>query len=541
VNPSTGLREPIPLPGVDCAFDGSQGWNDVPPEIAAVNPLLDQFGNGDAGEKYRSYLVTGNFEWDFDSFNVNAILNYHDQRTRWVGDQDGGSSTVIFAGEENKFENYSAEVRMFTQFESPLNFVFGVYYQDTNLWFDQDVIFAFAPVPGVGVLGPRNTLPLQDPADEFTAYNKLSETDGTTESVYGELKWDITDQWQFTAGVRYHHEEKDSYFIQPYVWPGLTGLFTLYDPADPGRTRPEFDQKFSNWIPEATLRWEPTDDLTIYAAYKEGWKSGGFSNSAILSNLSPPGFQDFIFDPEQNKGGELGIKAAMFEGSMISQFEVFYYKFRDLQVDFFNSEQFAYVTENAGGSETYGAELQVDWATPFEGLTLSGSLSYLISEYTEFLNFCYPGQTPAEGCGPILPGQSETDLRQDLKGNTRPGAPKWSGFLAFNYERPLGSLFALGLTGNAQYKSKTYLNPTDPNATYGSYWTYDANVRLSTQDGHWQLAFIGKNLSDKLAIRGAGFVPGTGGNTGTDFGFGADYRGSAIRGRQYELELTWRY
>ena len=536
----TPLYEPLPLPSVDCSFDGSRGWNDVPPDIAAVNPLLDQFGNGDAGEKYRSYTVTNTLDWTFDSFDVTAILNCHHQKTQWVGDQDGGAVTSIFAGEENKFRNYSGEVRAVTRLDQPVNFVLGAYYQDTNIWFDQDVIFAFIPVPGVGVLGPRNTAPLADPADEFTAYNKKSETDGKTESVYGEVIWDITDQWQLTTGVRYIHEEKDSYFIQPYVNPFVTGLFIPYDPGNPA-TRVAFDQTFEKWIPEATLRWEPTDELTLYVAYKEGFKSGGFSNSAILSNLSPPGFFDFVFDPEKNRGGEVGVKASLFENSMLASFEIFYYKFRDLQVDFFNSQQFAYVTENAGGSKTYGAEFQADWATPLDGLTVSANLGYLKAEFTQFENFCYVGQTPAQGCGPLVPGQNEADLRQDLAGNTRPGAPKWSGFVAGNYERPIGDSLMFGISGNIQYKSETTLSSSDPNATYDSYFTYDANVRVFTQDGKWQLAFIGKNLSDKLAIRGAANVPGTGGNTGTDQGFRGDLSGGAIRGRQYELELTWNY
>ncbi len=53
---------------------------------------------------------------------------------------------------------------------------------------------------------------------------------------------------------------------------------------------------------------------------------------------------------------------------MLASLEVHYYKFRGLQVDFFNDAQFAFVTSNAGGSQTYGAEVQVDWATPVEGL-----------------------------------------------------------------------------------------------------------------------------------------------------------------------------
>ena len=535
----TPLFEPIARPTVDCVFDGSRGWNDVPPAIAAVNPLLDQFGNGDAGEKYTSGVITTTLDWSLDQVDVTGIINYHEQTMRWVGDQDGGAVTSIFAAEKNKFENFSTEVRAVTRFEQPFNFVLGGYYQNTNIWFDQDVIFAFIPVPGIGVLGPRNTAPLADPADEFTAYNKLSETDGETISVYGEVIWDITDRLQLTTGLRYIKETKDSYFIQPYVNPFVTGLFIPFNAADP-RTTVAFDQTFKNAIPEATLRWEATDDYTFYVAYKEGFKSGGFSNSAILSNLSPPGGFDFVFNPEHNKGGEAGVKASLFENSMLASFEVFYYKFRDLQVDFFNSQQFAYVTENAGGSETYGAEFQADWATPIDGLVLGGSLGYLESKFTDFESFCFVGQRPDQGCT-LLPGQNEANVRQNLKGNTRPGAPKWSGHVYAAYDRPINEGLVFGIVGNLQYKSKTILSSTDPTATYKAYVTYDANVHIASSDGKWQVALIGKNLSDKLAIRGAGNVPGTGGNTGTAEGFGGDLSGGAIRGRQVELEFQWRY
>lgn len=535
----TPLFAPIARPTVDCRFDGSRGWNDIPPEIAAVNPLLNQFGNGDAGEKYTSWVLTGKFDWTFEKWELSTIVNYHDQKMRWVGDQDGGAVTSIFAAEQNAFDNFSIEPRLVTRFDSPLNFVLGAYYQKTDRFFDQDVIFAFVPIPGVGVLGPRNTAPLADPADEFTAYNKISETDGKTASIYGEVVWDITDMWQLTTGLRYIEETKDSFFIQPYVHPFVTGLFIPFNPANP-RTRVAFDQKFKNAIPEATLRFTPNDDWTFYAAYKEGFKSGGFSNSAILSNLSPPGGFDFVFDPEHNKGGEVGVKAALFDNSAIASFEVFYYKFRDLQVDFFNSQQFAFVTENAGGSETYGAELQIDWATPVEGLTLGGSLGYLESKFTNFQSFCFVGQRPDQGCT-LLPGQNEANVRQNLKGNTRPGAPKWSGHVVAMYERPITDALVFGITGNLQYKSRTILSATDPNATYKAYVTYDANIRIGSADGKWQVAFIGKNLADKLAIRGAGNVPGTGGNTGTTEGFRGDLSGGAIRGRQLELEFLWRH
>lgn len=89
-------------------------------------------------------------------------------------------------------------------------------------------------------------------------------------------------------------------------------------------------------------------------------------------------------------------------------------------MDFFNSAQFAFITSNAGGSETQGAELQL--------------------------------------------GGVETDARQNLDGNTRPNAPKWSGFVAADYERPISATLVLGITANMQFKGSMALIATDPAA-----------------------------------------------------------------------------
>jgi len=523
----TPLRQPVPLPNADCRPDGRRGYNNPPPEIAQTNRLLRQFGGKD-GDLYESYSVTGTFNFSLDTIDLQAILNYHDQEAEWVGDQDATAVTAIFAGENNTFDNMSAEFRAVTRLDQPVNFVLGAYLQKTELNFNQVVNFA----------GARNTA--ADPNDEFTAYDKISETEGETWSAYGEVIWDIADRWQLTAGGRYINENKDSFFLQPYVNPFFRGLFTLYDPAN-AATVARADQTFKEFIPEATLRWEPTDDLTLYAAYKEGFKSGGFSNSAILSNLSPGGREDFIFDPEQVQGVEVGAKATLLDGSMLLTFEAFYYEFDDLQVDFFNSAQFAYVTTNAGGSITRGAELQVDWATPVDGLMVSGSLGFLRSYFTDFESFCYTGQTLEQGCILPPPPAVETDASQNLKNNTRPNAPKWSGFIAVDYERALTQNLVFGVTANMQFRTDLKLSATDPAAVQDGYETYDANIRLATADGKWQLAFIGKNLTDEYAFRSAGNVPGTGGNTGTPEGFRSDLQGVAIRPRQYELELTWRY
>ena len=309
----------------------------------------------------------------------------------------------------------------------------------------------------------------------------------------------------------------------------------------------EADQSFNDASPEATLRWEPTDNLTLYAAYKEGFKSGGFSNSAIHSTITivnndpSTSLPDFVFAPEHVKGFEGGVKASLFDRTLSVELEAYHYKFKDLQIDFFNSPTFAFITENAGGAKTDGAELQFTWVPEqVTGLTLTGSVAYNIAKYTDFVAPCYAGQKPSQGCNlPISPGEVP---KQQLAGQTRALAPKWAGSLGIDYEAPIGNGLLIGLSTNVKWKSKHRLggfnNPYDEQKGYA---TLDASVRFGNEDRNWEFAVIGKNLTNKYALLSAGDTPGTGGNTGTALGFVADRYGTPIVRRTVELQFTWRY
>jgi outer membrane receptor protein involved in Fe transport len=272
-------------PGNECLADRASGQNPIPPTLAASDPDLGRFG-GELGESYKSYIVTGDLEWDTDKVNVTAIANWHQQRIGWVIDADGGGDTAVMAAEFSTFDAFSIETRASTKFEGRLNGVVGFYYQDTKRDWRQDVIFAGSEDSSVA-----------DPMDRFVSYNKVSETDGQTVSIYAELIYDINDQFELTAGLRYIDEKKDSYFTQPYVNPffkGMTGPGFTFGPNDgpaplfvEGRMLTD-DRSFDDFIPEVTLRWQPNDETTVWVAYKQGFKSGGFDNGSTAPSITPP-------------------------------------------------------------------------------------------------------------------------------------------------------------------------------------------------------------------------------------------------------------
>lgn len=523
-------------PGNECLPDRATGQNPIPQALADSTPDLGRFG-GELGESYKSYIVTGDFEWDTEYVNVQTILNWHQQRVGWIIDADGGGQTAVFASEFSTFDAYSAEVRASTKFDGGINGVLGFYYQDTKRDWRQEVIFAGSEDSSVA-----------DPRDRFISYDKVSQTDGETISIYGELIWDITDQFELTAGVRYIDEKKDSFFTQPFVNPffkGLTGPGFTPGPNDgpaplfvEGRILAD-DRSFDDFIPEVTLRWQPNDETTVWVAYKQGFKSGGFDNGSIDSTLNSDPIGDITYDPETVEGGEAGIKMLLADGALSLEFDIYYYKYSDLQLNFFNATTFAFRTFNAGSAKTKGAELQVNWAPDnVEGLRINGSLAYNDANYVQFTAPCFAGQRPDQGCtfDPTLALQE-----QDLSGGKRDFAPKWAGNIGFDFTRPFGNGLEWGVAPNLRYKSKYLPNSFIQDRFQGGYFWLDAAIRIGDIDGTWQFAIIGRNLTDKYVLSRIVDIPSTGGNQGLPNAFNADRSGAPLTPRTIEFEFSFRF
>ena len=83
------------------------------------------------------------------------------------------------------------------------------------------------------------------------------------------------------------------------------------------------DQSFDDFVPELTIRYQPTDTLTYFLAYKEGWKSGGFDNGSIDSTLNADPIGDITYEPENVSGFEAGVKALVADGSLEVNFDIF--------------------------------------------------------------------------------------------------------------------------------------------------------------------------------------------------------------------------
>ncbi len=405
----------------------------------------------------------------------------------------------------NTLKQYSQELRLTSDFDGPFNFMLGAFYEWRKFGFDtaQNGV-------NISIIAP-------DPVTGFTFdwdKNHVTKTDAA--SIFGSVIFDLTDQLELSGGVRYTKENKTQTISVPYVHTFLSSTPAF---LQSGFNSGPIDFSDDNISPEATIKYQINPDVNVFASFKTGFKSGGIDNSALPSNslsqaAASGDFSSLIYKSEKAIGGEIGFKSQFANRTFTLNGTAFYYVFDDLQVQVFNAVAVQFVTTNAGEVTTKGVDLGWDWRTPVEGLNLSGNLSYLDAQYSaSFVTF--------KGV--------------DLEGRDAPGAPNWSGNIAFDWEIPLGDRLALSLNGNALYSGSYFTNQTSFNDfVQGSYVSFDGAIAVGDPDGAWKLSLIGVNLTDKIRTISSGdrpFLPAG----------GDDIIVSQNRGRQVFVEASFRF
>jgi iron complex outermembrane recepter protein len=507
---------------VPCDQKWRVAQNPVFPALAASNPHYGKHG-GELYDDYRLFSVAGTAEYRGSNFTFTTVANYQDILSNSVNDFIYSGAPMIWFWEHEAYKAHSLESRVVTSFASPVNFMVGGYYQHSN--------YSSANAPAY--FGFENSAAV-NPADRFIAADVVSGTKGETLSAFGQLIWKVVDQVEVTAGARYTHETKDSDYVIPYANPVLAPGFRVNRPA-------KIPQTFNNVSPEATITYRPQSNVTVYAAYKTGFKSGGFSNNTLDRPSNSLTFDNAVFGPEKAKGFEGGVRAELFDHTLRASLTGYSYRFKGLQVDFFNPVTFGFITRNAASSTSRGVELEAQYVPPFvAGLTLNGALNYNKSIFKSFPNApCWAGQAIEEGCNLAGP-------RQDISGKPTPLAPRWAGTFGFDYTTPLSETIEVGLSANGRYSGSYYASYfANPNTIQPSYTTLDATLRIGSRDKKWDLSLIGKNLTNKRIIYLGIDTAGTGAGTGTALSNPArvhgDQAAAVSQPRMFQVVASYRF
>ncbi|RYE74074.1 MAG: TonB-dependent receptor, partial [Myxococcales bacterium] len=128
-------------------------------------------------------------------------------------------------------------------------------------------------------------------------------------AAFANLGYAFSDQFRVDASLRYDHDKRENTTLTPTAFlPNVPG----FPQGVSGEVR---EQSFDDWQPKLTLTWMPNPDMTLYAGYSRGFRSGGFNQTGVGAVAAANGIVGVsdVFQAETADTFEAGFKTRLFD------------------------------------------------------------------------------------------------------------------------------------------------------------------------------------------------------------------------------------
>jgi len=506
--------------------DGGVLLGSVVPLFAGLPgfPNLEEFSDNEMD------VGTMTIDWDIGDHTLTAITGYASYQYRDVCDCDFSALPLIQVDAAEDYDQFSQEIRLTSPVSDSFDYIIGAYFHNSDLKYTSRESFGAAMAyTQVGVPTPL----LVPNLTRDYAFNQ----DQEMWAVFGSGTWHLSDVTRLTVGLRYQDESKevdhvlhklftggwdysalaavpagtlafgdtaadyDAFLASGWgntdlgggVTPGFlteavfAGLLGTFEHDIRGRTR---DESSVDW--SATLEHELSADSLGYITMATGTKGGGFDARFLQVNDNP----FFEYEEEKATNIELGFKNTLLDGAMALNVSAFYTTVDDFQVSIFDGAT-AFFVDNVAEVETRGLEMDMNWAVN-DNWTVRMAASYLNAEYSKFEGApCWAGTAENNRGDCINRGLSIAG--RDASGEQINFAPDFSGYLNFNYHQEIFDNLewraTLNLSYSADYKVAADLDPVY--AYQEAFTKVDLHLAIGDFDAGWEIALIGKNLTDE--------------------------------------------
>ncbi len=534
--------------------DGGVVLGQVLPEYAGLPgfPDKDEFSNNEMD------LGTLTIDWALGDHTLTSVTGYAQYDYQDICDCDFAAIPLIQVDATEDYDQFSQEIRLTSPGGERFDYIVGMYYQESELNYRS--IEGFGASLAAPLLGAPAAL-TPNLTRDYTM-----DQDQDMWAVFASGTYSFTDSTRLMAGIRYFDESKTASHVLDKSFTGgwdyspaaglpagtltygntaaeydrflgdfagtalvaisegiYAGLLGTFEHNIQNRKRNEEDV---NWI--LTLEQDLNDDTMVFATVSTGTKGGGFDGRFLQTNDGP----FFEYEEETAISYELGLKASLLDGTMSLNATAFLSTVEDYQVSIFDGAT-AFFVQNAAEVETSGLEVDVKWA-PTDGLIVSFAGTYLNAEYSDFPNApCWS----VSGAEPVNRGdcvnRGAADAYRDATGDTNMFSPEFAFNFNVDYRIPVGNALEVRGIFNMNYSDEFFAaSDLDPiYAGVDSYTMYDLRLSIGSQDGTWDIAAIGKNLTDELVSGNSNDQPLVPGN-----GFA-----STDRLRSYALQATYRF
>lgn len=466
-------------------------------------------------------------DWAIGENTISFITGYVAYDLYEVTDGEFTALSMTAGTRTEEFDQWSQEIRWASPVGETFEHLLGVYYQSTELQSGGDAhISVDSDIQAV------LALPLSIAGTRMSRFDQ----DASSVAIFGQSTWNITEELRITGGLRYSEEEKDVIKDQVIAELGqsvesadalLKFAFetALNSDVHTGEEALQDSRSENNLSPSLNVQWDMDENAMFYATVSQGFKGGGFD--AQLANSAD--IENYEYEEEEVTAFELGAKLRLLDGAAVLNAALFRSDFSDVQISTYDGA-LGFLVTNAGETRAQGIELDGRWRA-LENLELGGAFAFLDAEYLKFDDAqCYANQEllEPENCTVNADG----DLTQDLSGRETQFSPEYSAHLFAEYTAQLSdSLHLFSLLEASYVDEYAIANDLDPNLYQDAYTKWNLRVALVPDTDQWELAFIGKNLTDETTSTYGSDVP---------LFTGSIYR-HTDRSRSYALQGTWRF
>lgn len=442
----SGNTSIFPLDGLGRA----QALGAVPTPFGETRNDLETF------DRWNTTGVTGLIDIDVaPRLTLSVVAGYRHYDQRFLFNTDGTEIEVTRTQFARDYDQISTEARL-AYFSDDLRLVGGVFYMFEDK---------------AGTLGLVRAAPLP----VTTTFLFPSTNKGEAVAAFADGTVNLSDRFAVIAGVRYSEETKRDRTDSATV-ADIRGIDAPVAPRVTG-SRSSFD-KYTAWTPRAGVEFRPADDLLLYATASRGFKSGGVNSYDVRASFQP----EFVW------AYEAGIKSELFDRRLRLNATGFHYDYTDLQVStFLNGLTFI---SNAASARIDGVEVEAVGKVA-GGLDFGLSASWLDARYRRF-------STPFGLSPAVVTGGPRAPNIVDVSGNRLRNAPEWKLSGSVDYEVELSSTLRLRASTLVSYQSRVYFSPFNETTVSNAPFTLvDARLGLGATNDRWEVAVIGKNLTDR--------------------------------------------
>lgn len=426
-NPVTGMYD-------ENAFLNSDPWNN-----SRTGPLeiFAPFGQPKPEPQiYHNYIAGAQLDYNLNGITITEIPSYFylDNNDRYfLGDID--------SHKEDYYSEYTEELRASGTL-GPVKFIGGLYFYNQH---GRSYYFL----------------------DPFQVYDSdITHNVKQGEAVFGQATYSATDRLRLIGGARVSFDQRNA------------AGFSEVGPSDY-----TFNHDYHNIDYKVGAEYDVTSKIMAYATAQTSYTPGTFNEAP-----STPTFTNAV-KPSYLTAFSAGIKTRFFADTLQVNDEVFYYLYRDLQIQAYDQNAVFNPIINATKTTIPGDQLDVIYKPDFYD-QFNFNLAY---NHDRFDSFTIPSN------------------HVSYDGYQPPYASDWTVAAGLQHDFPFANAGYLRARVDTRFESSYYADFVHhPGTRQDGYDKTDLTLTYFSESGKWTLAAWVKNISNVAVIAATAFggIPG---------------------------------